>query len=664
MKKGAGFLNVFNQNLRGLHRKYKRYRTPMPSPKLPPSYLASNLFRMKNFIALLLFIPIDFSAAFAQTLPVPRNIAAAYAKGTRSVGGQPGIAYWQNKAVYKIVVNFNPDTRLINGAVDIAYVNNSPDTLKQIWFKLYPNLYKAGTPHESAISAKDLGEGVVIDSLLINGQVVEKSRIGINGTNMTLNRQTILKGSTVQFHVVYHYALNKTSHIRTGEVEPGAAFIAYFFPRIAVYDDIDGWNRQPYDGRLEFYNDFCDFDVAITVPKNFVVWGTGDLQNCGDVLSAVICQRLQQAERGDGIVNVIDTTDNKQNITANNSLNTWHYKAANVTDFAFATSDHYVWQSTSVIVDPATGRRTRVDAVFNPKHKDYFWVIGDARKTVEGMSYYFPKWPYPYNHETVFDGLDQMEYPMMVNDNPVERREESITLTDHEIFHTMFPFYMGINETKYAWMDEGWATIGEWLLSAYIDSSIADTYGVVPTERHLGTEADLPIVALSTETNAAYFTNSYPEPAMGYLYARDLLGDSLFNKGLHYYISRWQGKHPGPLDFFNCMNTGSGKNLNWFWKRWFYDLGFADLAITSVNKTASGYSIIITTKGAKPVPIDLTITYADETTLKLHRSVAVWEKGETVVSIPLTSSKQIRKIILGSTWIPDADRTNNVYNAK
>jgi hypothetical protein len=494
--------------------------------------------------------------------------------------------------------------------------------------------------------------------------LANKALMATNGTNMTVNRQSVPGGKGIQFRITYHYTLNKGSHIRTGEVEQAAHFLAYFFPRIAVYDDIDGWNRFPYNGRQEFYNDFCDFDAYITVPKNFVVWATGDLQNCSEVLNPVYCQRIQQAEKGDAIINVIDTTDDKQAITAATPFNTWHYKAANVIDFAFATSDHYMWQSTSLVVDPKTGRRTRVDAAFNPKHKDYFWVAPDARKTVEGMSYYFPKWPFPYSHITVFDGLDQMEYPMMVNDNPVETREESITLTDHEVFHTMFPFYMGTNETKYAWMDEGWATIGEWLLSTYIDSTIVDAYGVVPTERHLGTEADLPIMSLSTENNVAYFTNAYPEPAMGYLYVKDLLGDSLFTKALHYYISQWNGKHPVPFDFFNCMNAGSGKNLNWFWKRWFFEGGLADLAIGSVVKKGSVYHITIASKGTKPVPVDLNITYTDGTMAKVHRTIAVWEKGAASTTVAVPTAKTIQKITLGSTWVPDADKKDNVYPAK
>lgn len=618
---------------------------------------------MKKQIQVVLLLAISCNA-LAQQLPIPRNIQATYQKGTRSADGKPGKNYWQNSASYKLAVNFNPETRLVSGAVDIVYNNNSPDTLKQIWFKLYPNLYKVGTPRESKISPRDLGEGVVIDTMWINGQVADRSRIAIDGTNMIVNRQTLPSKKNMQFRIAYHYTLNKTSHVRTGEVETNAHFIAYFFPRVAVYDDIDGWNRFPYNGRQEFYNDFCDFDAYITVPKNFVVWATGDLQNCSEVFQPAFCQRIQQAERGDAIINVIDSTDDKQNITANKPFNTWHYKASNVPDFAFATSDHYMWQSSSLVVDPKTGRRTRVDAAFNPKHKDYFWVAPDARKTVEGMSYVFPKWPFPYQHITVFDGLDQMEYPMMVNDNPVETRVESITLTDHEVFHTMFPFYLGTNETKYAWMDEGWATIGEWILSTYIDSTIVDDYGVVPTERHLGTEADLPIMSLSTENNAAYFTNAYPEPAMGYLFVKDLLGDSLFTKALHYYIAQWNGKHPMPFDFFNCMNAGSGKNLNWFWKRWFFEGGFANLAISSVTKKGSIHTITVQAKGTKPVPVDLTITYADNSKAKVHRTIAVWEKGATAIQIPITSSKAIQRIELGSTWVPDADKSDNVYIAK
>ncbi|MCY7328488.1 MAG: hypothetical protein LH618_08070, partial [Saprospiraceae bacterium] len=326
--------------------------------------------------------------------------------------------------------------------------------------------------------------------------------------------------------------------MRTGAIDSSAWFIAYFFPRIAVYDDLDGWNRHPYLGTQEFYNDFCDFKTAITVPKDYVVWATGDLTNCSEVFTPTYCQRIATAEKSDATTTIIDSTDLKiGNITAQRPENTFRFEAKNVTDLAVAISKKYLWKSSSLVVDKATGRRTRVDAVFNPVHRDYFEVIDFARKTVEAMSFQFPRWPFPYSHETIFDGLDQMEYPMMVNDNPLEDRVDAIELTDHEIFHTMFPFYMGTNETKYGWIDEGWATIGEWLISPMIDSSIVDEYGVRPYENTAGEEDDLPIITLTTQQyGVSMFLNSYPKPAMGYLYVKDLLGDDLFYQALHHYI--------------------------------------------------------------------------------------------------------------------------------
>jgi hypothetical protein len=613
-------------------------------------------------VCLLLLGPVAFAQQTQQTLPVPLSLQKTYAQGTRAQNGQPGPKYWQNTADYDLKVSFDPKTRLVAGTVNISYVNNSPDSLRQIWFKLYPNLYQKGAPRSSSFAPEDLHEGVKISSLSINGQPIDVSKLRIDATNLPVPIKGLAHGQTAKVVVAYSYTLNKGSHMRTGEIEPGADFVAYFFPRIAVYDDIDGWNRFAYNGSQEFYNDFGNFKAAITVPRNFVVWATGDLKNADKVLTKKYVKRLADAERKDGIVHIIDENDLKHHdITAANAQNTWIFEAQNVTDFVFATADHYVWQSTSLVVDPATKRRTRVDAVYNTKHKDYKEVIHFARKTVEAMSYTFPKWPFPYAHETIFDGLDQMEYPMMVNDNPVDTREDAITLTDHEIFHTMFPFYLGVNETKYGWMDEGWATIGEWIISNIIDPKLVDEYGVEPYARAADSENDLPIITLTTQQNGTpFFLNSYPKPAMGYLYVRDLLGDELFTKALHTYIRTWNGKHPMPYDFFNSMNEGAGQNLNWFWQRWFFDGGYPDLALQNVTKE----SIVVEAKGTKPVPIDLLVTFADNTTQKLHRTIAVWQDGSKTVTVPLEGGKAVKKVVLGSTYVPDNNKGNNVWEVK
>ncbi|MET3114062.1 hypothetical protein AAKU52_001795 [Pedobacter sp. CG_S7] len=621
---------------------------------------------MKGLKLSFLLILVTAGLFAQQVLQLPSEIQNAYTKGTRNLNGKPGSSYWQNTADYEIKASFDPGTRLLKGNIEIDYVNNSPDTLKQIWFKLYPNLYKKGVARKAKINERDLGDGLQISTFKIGSQMISAKARVIAGTNMSVAIAPMAPGKSVKVNISYSYVLNKGSHVRTGQVDEGSYFIAYFFPRIAVYDDIDGWNKYPYSGDEEFYNDFCVFKAELTVPKDYVVWATGDLLNATHVFQKEIVDRIQLAESSDEVVDVITKEDlENKNVTKGKQLNTWKFEANHVTDFVFAISDHYLWKSSSLVVDSATLRRTRVDAAFHPDHKDYYEVISFARKTVHAMSHTFPKWPFPYSHETIFDGLDQMEYPMMVNDNPVNKREDAITLTVHEIFHTMFPFYMGTNETKYAWMDEGWATIGEWLIAPMIDTNLIDLYGVAQTGATSGSKNDSPIITKTTALKGiGIFTSSYPKPGMGYLFIKDYLGDSLFTKALHHYIEQWQGKHPMPYDFFNSMNEGSGKNLNWFWQRWFFEDGVTDLAIAAVDNNEHGYAIKIKNKSAKHLPVDLQLEFSDGTFSKIHKTIGVWESGEDMITIQVLAAKSLKSVILGSSHVPDKDLSDNTFKVK
>ncbi|MCW3465517.1 M1 family metallopeptidase [Chitinophaga nivalis] len=620
---------------------------------------------MKRSRLILLLLLAGSQQLLAQTpLYMPLNISKAYDQHTRSSTGAPGKAYWQNKATYDIQVSFDPVTNKVAGTEHIVYVNNSPDTLRNVNFKLFSNLYQQETIRSMSVAGSDLTKGVTIKNMQVGG-AAKALPAHVSGTNMPVGIPALAPGQSATFQLEFSYILNADSHIRTGAVDSGAYFIAYFFPRVAVYDDINGWDRVPYTGVQEFYNDFSDFRVAITVPGNYQVWATGDLKNTADVYNEKYVQRIAAAEKHDDVVAIIDTTDLQQgHITRNKPYNTWHFEASHVTDFAFAVSNHYCWNATSVEVDHTTKRRTRVDVAFNPQHADFFDVIRYARTTVDKMSHYFPRWPFPYSHETVFDGLDQMEYPMMVNDNPLTDKKAAIELTDHEIFHTMFPFYMGTNETLYAWMDEGWATIGEWIISPLIDSSIVDDYGMAPYNNIAGKWQDLPIMTPSNQLTDAYMTNSYPKPALGYLYVKDMLGDSLFLQALHHYIRQWNGKHPQPYDFFNCMNTGAGRNMNWFWKSWFFDNGYPDLGITQVTQKGKAANIEITSVGSKPVPVDVTVYFEDNSKLQLHKSIACWEKGNKTCSFAFTAAKKIKQVKLGSTWVADVNTANNTWPLK
>jgi aminopeptidase N len=192
-----------------------------------------------------------------------------------------------------------------------------------------------------------------------------------------------------------------------------------------------------------------------------------------------------------------------------------------------------------------------------------------------------------------------------------------------------------------------------------------DDYGIKPYAQNAATELDVPIVTLTTQQNGtAMFLNSYPKPGMGYLYVKDLLGDELFTKALHTYIRNWNGKHPMPYDFFNSMNAGAGRNLNWFWQRWFFDGGYPDLAIASVNKTGPGYDLVVQAKGSKPVPVDLTVTFADNSTQKFHRSIGVWETGASSVTVPVATKQAVKRVTLGSTLVPDSFPKDNVWEEK
>nr|WP_067055408.1 M1 family metallopeptidase [Mucilaginibacter sp. L294] len=618
---------------------------------------------LRRFAVVCLTVLSNIVYAQAQ-LPVATNLNKAYERHTRSLSGAPGKAYWQNNADYQINASFTPNTRVLTGTVSINYKNNSPDTLKQVVFKLYPNLYQQQAMRNTQVSPEDLTTGVDITAIQLDNKPVDAKKRIIRGTNMYIKGVVIPPGGKAHFDVNYNYTLNKGSFIRTGEVDSGAFMVAYFFPRIAVYDDTDGWNEYPYIGKEEFYNDYCNFKVDITIPGNYQCWATGDLTNADTVYQPKFAKRITQATNSDSVTNIITAADVKEgNITRANQTNTWKFEAKNVTDFVFAISNHYVWQASSVLVDPQTKRRTRVDAVYNPEHKAYEPVIDYARKTVELISYKIPGVPFPYAHQTIFEGLDATEYPMMVNNLPFEK-DEAVEFTVHEVFHALFPFYVGNNETKHSFLDEGWATFSEFSLSPLIDPKLAGTYDMSDINNSAGSDQDVPIMTLTPQLyGKARFSDKDLKPAIGFHYVREMLGDSLFLKAIRHYIKQWNGKHPTPYDFFYCMNTGAGKDLNWFWKNWYFEKFAPDLAITKVTRHQQQYSVIVANKGGAAVPVHLLVYYKDGSTKAIDLSIACWEKGNKTITAFFKANKPLSKIVLGKPYDVDINPKNNVWLA-
>jgi archaellum component FlaF (FlaF/FlaG flagellin family) len=445
-------------------------------------------------------------------------------------------------------------------------------------------------------------------------------------------------------------------------------FLAYFYPRVTVYDDYVGWDLTSFTDQQEFYNDFNDYSFTVNAPKNYIVWATGDLQNPSEVLQPAFEKKLAASMTADAVTHIADTKDlAAKNITAQQPMLSWKWKADHISDVTIGLSDHYVWDASSVQVDDVTHRRASVQAAYNDKAKDFKLSVENANYALSWFSRNWPGVPYPFSKMTAFQGFADMEYPMMVNDASTTSPAFARLVQDHEIAHSYFPFYMGINESRYAFMDEGWATTLELLIGRKeMDSAVADNFykqfRVNGWINDPSTEEDIPIITPASVLNGeAYGNNAYGKPSLGYLAMKDMLGDDLFRTCLHEYMARWHGKHPIPWDFFYSFNNVSGRNLNWFWSNWYFSNNYIDLAIQQVSKSASGYTVNVQNIGGYVAPFNLQLVFDDGTTITQHATSAVWQDNQKSATIVINSDKKIQSVKIDGGIFMDANPKDNVW---
>ena len=600
----------------------------------------------------------------AQSLYQPRDIKRAYAKGTRAADGRPGPNYWQNRARYDITVQAAPPARDIRGREMITYINNSPDSLKSLVFRLIQNIHKPGVARDSDTGADYLTAGVEIDSFSVAGQPRPTNWPGTGTVKTVALPRALAPHDSVQMSVAWHFPISLQSG-REGEIDKTTFFLAYFYPRVAVYDDYNGWDQLPFVDSKEFYNDFNDYTLRVKAPANYLVWATGTLQNPKQVLQPAAAKRLEKSMTSEEVIHVATAADlAKHSITAQAPLNTWVWKATDISDVTLGLSDHYVWDAASVVVDPATKRRASVQAAFADATADFHSSVKFGQNALGWFSRNWPGVPYPFPKMTVFQGFADMEYPMMVNDSPQKDLKFAQLVQDHEIAHTYFPFYMGINESRYAFMDEGWATTFELLIGrAENGEAAADEFyrkfRVVRYTINANSALDLHIIKPSSELRAGYGNNSYGKASLSYLALKDMLGDELFEKCLHEYMARWHGKHPIPWDYFNTMSSAAGQDLTWFFQNWFFTNNYLDLALTKADKTAQGTAITVQNVGGFAVPVTLAVTYADGSTERVHRTPEVWRQNQQQAIITLPAGKAVRSVALDYGLYLDADRQND-----
>lgn len=621
---------------------------------------------MLKFLLLPALVCILLTSADAQKLTIPARIAPSYANGTRTMDGKPGKNWWQNRARYEINLQVAPPNKLINGTEHITYFNNSPHKLDSLNMKLIVNVHRGGRRNDQAINA---AQGITVDELKINGAPAVWDNTAATTTNYMLPLpKALMPKDSIKLDITWHFEISDGKG-RDGAIDPNTYFLAYFYPRVSVFDDYQGWDIQPHTGSLEFYNDFNDYTLNVTAPKNFIVWATGTLKNPTQVLQPEYAKRLNASLSSDSTIHIVAPKDlAAKNITAQNATNTWTFTSKNITDVVAAISDHYNWDAGSVETDSITHRRVSAQAAYDDAAQTFSRSVQFSRYALKWFSRNWPGVPYPFEKSVAVQGFADMEYPMMMNDSPQSDPGFAQLVQDHEQAHTYMPFYMGINESRYAFMDEGWATTLEYLIAITSKGKKAadefyKTFRVNGWSLRGRHEQENPIITPSPEVTYGAGNNAYGKPSLSYLALKDYLGDDLFKKALHNYMNNWNGKHPIPWDYFNAMKAGSGKNLDWFFYNWFYTPYYIDLVLNDVNKSGSDFNLLITNKGGFAVPFNVNVTYTDGTTESFHQTPSVWEKDQKKISVKIKANKDLKEVLLDGGIFVDANAADNKWSA-
>ena len=618
----------------------------------------------------LLLLPVALYAQDVQ-LYEPLNYVQSLEKGTRSRDGNPGPDYWQNHSDYNISVRLDTAEGKIYGSEEITYYNDSPNALRMLVLRLYPNRYKKGAVRDIAIAPGDIHDGVDLDTIFINesGYIVPGSdpRAVYFGTNLLLVlSESVPSGGQVRLKCKWNYKVpTGRADRRTGYFRDDTWFIGYFYPQIAVYDDqenyfmLQGWDiRLTHKGVQEYYNDFNNYEVQIEVPDGFYVWGTGTLSNPGEVYADAVSDKLEEARSGDNIIRVL--TGNRAE-DAPPAGNIWKYSAEGVPDFAFGTSPGCIWDASSVKVGD---HRVSVDAVYVPESGQFSMVIGEARKTIDYASRVYPGIPYPWDHITVINGKDGggMEFPMLANDSDFRDSASTSYVTFHEIFHNYAPFMTGMNEKRYPFMDEG---LTDFFTTLFMEDQYGKNFNFAPGSKTRADDynflvrlEDAPLMAaflMGDEVNVGF--NNYVKPCMAYLLFHDMVGADNFQRGFREFVRRWKGKHPTPYDLFYTMNDVLEENFNWFWEAWFFAYGYPDLGLERTDHESVRVRRI--GGGALPLPVILHITYADGTEKTIQRSMRVWKDGADSIEVELENFGDITEISLDTESVPDVNPGNN-----
>ncbi|KHL53737.1 M1 family metallopeptidase [Xanthomonas cannabis] len=602
----------------------------------------------------------------------------------RSGSGVPGPLFWQNRADYQLEATIDPASHTLTGEAAIHYTNHSPDALDVLWLQLDQNMYRADARAAASRPSRrtEFSDGMQIAGVEIDtGGRRTAAHFIVDDTRMRVDLPQPLagQGKALTLHIRYRYRIPGTWGGRTaysaskhGEIYE----MAQWYPRMAVYDDLRGWDTQPYLGS-EFYLEYGNFDYAVTVPDGFVVAGSGALTNPEQVLSRAQQQRLQQARNSDRTVLIRTPSEvaAQAALPAGKGTRTWRFHMEHTRDVAFAASPAFVWDAARINLPG--GKQSLAMSVY-PVEGVGADKWNRSTEYVKGAIEHFSQWyPYPWPAAINLGGYGAgMEYPGIVFDGFEDGGKDLFWITAHEIGHTWFPMIVGSNERRHAFMDEGFNT--------FIDVYASDAFnkgeyapkrdseyapkGGNPVEEILPLLADRKAPTLMDIADATSETYRHPltyfKGALGLVLLREqILGPERFDPAFRKYVATWAYKHPTPSDFFRLMESESGEDLSWWWRGWYFNNWQLDMGIARAqyidHDPAKGLQLTLRSRQPLVMPVTVRVDLADGSHLDRRVPVESWLQTTTPTLTLPTTQKVLHVTLDPDHAVPDADRSDD-----
>ncbi len=649
--------------------------------------------------------------AVRRDVPITNSIRRAYAAGTRDSTGRPGRNYWQLRTDYFIDVSLNETTSRLTGKARITLHNSSPDSLRDIGLRLDPNHFLGNAPHAAPWVPAEVTDGMVISRMTVNGQPVNLASNAApagdggsgaraivaaqqNAANATTGEAVLRNGRSTSASIRLATAIAAGakavleidwSHKLPGGPGTGHRMVqrwadtlyqpTQWYPRVAVYDDLRGWDNELYVGPSEFYNNFGSFDVNIDVPAGWLVSGTGILQNPEQVLTPTARERLATVTRSDAITTIVGVDEvgpGRATAASSTGRLTWRFHADTVNDFAWATAKKFVWQATRATI-PGKGA-IPVHMLYLPGRANLFARAGEISR--HALEFYSKLWfPYQFPQLTLQDGPSSgMEYPMVINSNQ--------GAADHETGHMWWPMVVSNNETWYGWMDEGFNQYMNILSDADADKKapvldgLGQNYG-----RTSGAEAEPPMMWNANYAGPSYYGfTTYQKTPLMLSALGGIVGDSAVQRATREWAQAWMFKHPSPWDYMFFMNKALGRDLSWFWYSWLFTTESVDGRIADVKNAGIRTTVTVAQDGYMPSPVVLEVKFAatgpairpmknsvmtDATTALVTFPVDVWFSGNRRFTADLVfGGRRIEKITLDpARRFPDKNPADNQWPA-